>query len=223
MANMRMTLETILEEHRAIKATMDRVRARSAELTTEGMKAELERSLSPHRVRVEKITTYLNRLEEVTREEAEDLAAESLSLPKMNATERVAAEMEARRVLDRGPLDVAGAVALVGPVHESVSLPARVIVLEEAMAAEVVTRDLLLEHLRSVSPLYAEMVEKARTVREVLNSVHRPVVERMSAVVHHLRTDRLELPINYPDLLDSILDSYRVDTDNVAGVPALNL
>lgn len=223
MANMRMTLETILEEHRKVKATLERIRSRSAELTPEGMKAELERSLAPHRANVEKVTAHLDAVEKDAQAELEALEAESLSMPKVNATELVAAELEARRVMERAPLELAGVLALVGPHHESVSLPARVIVLEEAVAREVVDRDTLAAQLFHVSPLAAAAAEKARAVREVLNNVHRPVLSVVASVVNDLRTDRVELHVNYPGLLDKMLGSYSVDADYVAGVPSLRL
>lgn len=223
MANMRMTLETILEEHRKVKATLERIRSRSAELTPEGMKAELERSLAPHRANVEKVTAHLDAVEKDAQAELEALEAESLSMPKVNATELVAAELEARRVMERAPLELAGVLALVGPHHESVSLPARVIVLEEAVAREVVDRDTLAAQLLHVSPLAAAAAEKARAVREVLNNVHRPVLSVVASVVNDLRTDLVELHVNYPGLLDKMLGSYSVDADYVAGVPSLSL
>lgn len=223
MANMRLTLETILEEHRKVKATLERIRSRSAELTPEGMKAELERSLAPHRANVEKVTAHLDAVEKDAQAELEALEAESLSMPKVNATELVAAELEARRVMERAPLELAGVLALVGPHHESVSLPARVIVLEEAVAREVVDRDTLAAQLLHVSPLAAAAAEKARAVREVLNNVHRPVLRVVASVVNDLRTDLVELHVNYPGLLDTMLGSYSVDADYVAGVPSLSL
>lgn len=223
MANMRLTLETILEEHRKVKATLERIRSRSAELTPEGMKAELERSLAPHRANVEKVTAHLDAVEKDAQAELEALEAESLSMPKVNATELVAAELEARRVMERAPLELAGVLALVGPHHESVSLPARVIVLEEAVAREVVDRDTLAAQLLHVSPLAAAAAEKARAVREVLNNVHRPVLSVVASVVNDLRTDLVELHVNYPGLLDKMLGSYSVDADYVAGVPSLSL
>lgn len=223
MANMHMTLETILEEHRKVTDTLERIRSRSAELTPEGMRAELERSLAPHRANVEKAAAHLDAVEKAAEAELEALEAESLSMPKVTATERVAAELEARRVMERGPLELDGVLALVGPHHESVSLPARVIVLGEAVARGVVGREALAAQLLAVSPLAAAAAEKARAVREVLNNVHRPVLRVVASVVNELRTDRVELPINYPDLLDKMLDTYSVDADNVAGVPSLTL
>lgn len=223
MARMSLSLESILEEHRKVKATLERIQSRSAELTPEGMRAELERSLAPHRANVEKAAAHLDAVEKAAQAELEALEAESLSMPKVTATERVAAEMEARRVMERGPLELAGVLALVGPHHESVSLPARVIVLEEAVAREVVDRDALAAQLLAVSPLAAAAAEKARAVREVLNNVHRPVLSVVASVVNDLRTDRVELHVDYPDLLEKMLDSYSVDVDNVAGVPSLSL
>lgn len=223
MANLTKSLEMLLSVHEKATREVAAIQARSAELTPEGMRAELERSLAPHRANVEKAADHLDAVEKAAQAELEALEAESLDMPKVTATERVAAELEARRVMERGPLELDGVLALVGPHHESVSLPARVIVLEEAVAREVVDRDTLAAQLLAVSPLAAAAAEKARAVREVLNNVHRPVLRVVASVVNELRTDRVELHVNYPDLLEKMLGNYSVDADNVAGVPSLSL
>lgn len=217
MANLTKTLETLLNVHEKATREVAAIQARSGELTTEGMSKERERRLAPLRTTVEKAKKHTQALLENADAEYRELVAEHLDMPKTTAVERVAAELEAARIMGRGPLEIKEVIKLVGPANEAVSHPARVIIMGEAVARGVVERDALEAVLTDLSPLTEGFRKKGILIRTAVNSVLVPVVR---AIDQAINGQRAELHVDYRDLMG---DMFRSELPTVQGVPELSL
>lgn len=217
MANLAKSLETLLNVHEKATREVAAIQARSAELTTEGLRAERERRLAPLRTTVEKAQKHIQALLENADAEYRELVAEHLDMPKTTAIEKVAAELEAARIMARGPLEINEVIKLVDPANEAVSHPARAIIMGEAVARELVDRGTLEAVLTDFSPLTDGFRKKGLLIRTAVNNVLVPVVR---AIEQAISGQRAELHVDYRELMG---DLFRSELPTVQGVPELSL
>lgn len=217
MANLAKTLETLLTTHDKATREVEAIYARSGELTTEGMSKERERRLAPLRTTVEKAKNHIDALLVNADAEYRELVAEHLDMPKTTPMEKVAAELEAARIMGRRPMEINQIIKLVDPANEAVSHRARVIIMGEAVDAGVVERDTLEAVLSDFSPMVDAFQKKSVLVRTAVNNVLVPVVRAIEEIVKGLRS---ELYVDYRELMG---DLFRSELPTVQGVPELSL
>lgn len=220
MAELTRSLTTILAVFHAAAEDMDRLTADAGNYTPEGLRGEATRRMDRHRAAVDKITAHLKELEAGAVAAWDAEVADAIDMPKVTAMERVASEMEAARVLARGPLEIPEVWEYVNPLHEEVTHPARSIIMAEAVARGVTTRKDLADHLVTVSGLAAAAAENVTTVKTALMGCLRPVLEQLNSVVNESRSDRTTLQVNYLELLEAVTG---LDGLEVKGVPTLKV
>lgn len=216
MANLTKTLETLLNAHDKATREVAAIQARSGELTTEGMNKERERRLAPLRTTVEKAKKHIEALLVNADAEHRELVTEHLDMPKTTPMEKVAAELEATRIMARAPLEINAIMKLVDPANETVSHPARVIIMGEAVARGVVERDTLEAVLADFSPMTDAFRKKGILVLTAVNNVLVPVVR---AIEQEINGQRAELHVDYRQLMGDI---FRSELPTVQGVPELS-
>lgn len=182
-------LSNLLE---AVKDTQQQVLGRKASYSTQGLKEEYARLIASGNLQA-KLTRLEQKVTTLRNDAPQALLAEEWRhhVPVISGTTRAGAELQAARIMRRGELNKSNLYKWLQELDEQLAVS---ILVDEALAQGVATREEIMGEFARISPLTAENAKEAAILPEVCTNCLDPMVTEIRARLQDVKENTTHTP-----------------------------
>lgn len=190
VSNVYLELISLYSDLRTAADTLNR----KTHLTLEGKRAEWDKTREARTTRLERLETHIEALTESMDAYVHDSLHEVTDTSRIPVGSRVTAELEASRILSRGPLNLDAAKGFVQRAFNEPDAYGYIIAANEAMERGVLTVAMLDAFITELSPAYIDVLKKQVLLTTAINNVLKPWVRECAGLI-----DNYQMPDNQPE------------------------